>query len=66
MIFPIRRHRIVDIYNKELRDNIRAVVKPYKWLAINIVRIGYSSKVKENPVVILTIVEEGKMRREEG
>src|SRR6202021_1383721 len=43
-VFLIRRHRIIDIYDKELRDNIRAVVEPYRWLAIDIVRIGYSSK----------------------
>ena len=62
LMFNVGKHRIIDVYDAHgIRYEVRAMLDKVTWYTIDVLRIGYSSKANENPVVVLITVQRGTL-----
>jgi hypothetical protein len=62
------KHDLAVKLNEGLRATIREILgtmNPNKWISTDFLRIGYSPKATDNPVIILVTVEQGSIDKVE-
>lgn len=55
-MFTLGIHKIVAMYDSQLRLKVRAILSDVRWKAIDIVRLGYNDDEPNNPPVVLVTV----------